>query len=269
MMNSTIKPSVWRFTMLTFCVLLCVVVVAGVASYTDAQRRARKNTKTSSPPPRTKEQAMGQWTEFNRLVELTGTAYEQQRDHVLKNTPDLKQKMADLKANPQWQAQVLWGILQGWQDHRDLYQRVLAELNAIDVEHEKKKVTGISGIWSDYAYLAKKEYGDAILPLCWEVLLKHSDTWPSWKLITFLRMQAVLPDSLSVEPVLAFMEKQNEPSTLELAGRMLLYLPAKDVRPAVTEHLKVAETKAQRSAADEQQTRNLRQALQTVLKKLK
>lgn len=258
-----------RFTALVMGMLLCLMVVANVATCSESQRRTRKSNKQATPPARAKEQKMGTWTDFNRLVELTGTAYEQHREHVLKNTPDLKQRLADLQANPEWQAQVLWRILQGWQDHRDLYQRVLRELDAIDVAHESKKVTGVSGIWSDYAYLAKNEYGEAILPLCWEVLLKYSDTWPSWKLITFLRMQAALPHELSVEPVLAFMTKQTDPATLDLAGRMLLYLPAQAVRPAVTTHLQAAEAKAQRSAAEEQQTRPLRQALQNVLKKLK
>lgn len=258
-----------QFSVLALGLLLCAVVVAGVASYTAAQRRARKTTKAVNSSPRAKEQKMGQWTEFNRLVELTGTAYEQQREHVLKNTPDLKQRLADLQANPAWQAQVLGRILQGWQEHRDLYQRVLRELETIDMEHEKKKVTGVSGIWSEYAYLAKNEYGEAILPLCWEVLLKYSQVWPSWKLITFLRMQAALPHELSVEPVLAFMDQQTEPGTLDLSGRLLLYLPPTTVKSAVSAHLKAAETKAQRSTADEQQTRNLRQALQQVLKKLR
>jgi hypothetical protein len=256
-----------RFIAMIVSLLLSVILVAG-ATCSEAQRRARKSQKTASPP-RAKEQKMGQWTEFNRLVELTGTAYEQQREHVLKNTPDLKQKLADLQANPEWQAQVLWRILQGWQDHRDLYQRVLRELEAIDVDYESKKVTGISGVWSDYAYLAKNEYGEAILPLCWEVLLKYSDVWPTWKLITFLRMQAVLPHELSVHPVLAFMDKQTDPATLDLAGRMLRYLPAQAVVPAVTAHLKEVELRAQRSAADKQQTHNLRQALQQVLKKIR
>jgi hypothetical protein len=258
--------------------LLSVVVVAGgLLAALDAvedspfaaQRRTRSTRKPTAKPSQAKEPLMTQWTEFNRLWEMTGAAYTQHREQVLANTPDLDARIADLRKLPEWQAQTLARILTGWREHRDLYRTVLLEVHAIDYAAEQKKVGSISAVWNKFAGRAQKQYGDAILPLCWEVLLKYHTEWPPWKLMTFLHMQSVLPDALSVEPILTLMDNQPHEELLALAGRALRYLPAQAVRPAVTAHLKAVEAKAQQSTTDEQQTRLLRQVLQTVLKRLK
>jgi hypothetical protein len=158
------------------------------------------------------------------LKQLTGEAYEARRNAFLQSSGDL----ARLAAPPvpgDWRAAMVRRVLTGWRDHGPLYRRVLADLEAVDVAAESRTVVGISGVWDRFALKAQKEYKSDILPLCWEILLKHADDWPMWKLVAFLRAAAAVPDAASVDPVLWFLERTADSQLQDVAGQTLLKLP--------------------------------------------
>lgn len=110
---------------------------------------------------------------------------------------------------------------------------MLAELDQVDLERESRKITGISGVWEAFGARAEAEYKADILPLCWEVLLKHAADWPDWKLIAFLRATAAVPAPESVDPVIAFLEATDDAQLQDVAGQTLLKLPRDAVEPRV------------------------------------
>lgn len=168
---------------------------------------------------------MGNWVEFDRLKYSTGNDYRQQRDLILRSTPDIKARIQSVLTDPDWFNRIMAMILEGWIDHRQMYTNVLAELDAVNVERENKTVVGISRVWDAYALKAENEYKTDILPLCWESLLKYEQEWPEWKLVTFVYMTASVPDRHSIEPLIYLIENSNNPELQDIAGEALAELP--------------------------------------------
>jgi hypothetical protein len=180
-----------------------------------------------------KEKRMADSNDIEVLKQLAGAPYERARDALLQSR-DLPSRLAATPPFPgDWRDTITRLILGGWSKHAPLYRRVLAELDAVNVEHESRKITGISGVWEAFAAKAETEYKADILPLCWEVLLKHAGDWPDWKLIAFLRATAAVPAPDSVDPVIAFLESTDDAQLQDVAGQTLLKLPKDAVEPRV------------------------------------
>jgi hypothetical protein len=181
---------------------------------------------------------MPSWPEFETLIDLTGEAYRARRDALL-STPDLKAKLALQPTDSPWKPRLAAAILQGWLEKKSLYEGVLKELDAIDISWERQKVTGIAGIWERFALRAHREYHSDILPLCWEVVLKHGEDWPDWKVITFLRMMDVVPNERSVEPLIHFIESSPSPKLTDVGRDSLSRQPVLAVQLAVARRLEL------------------------------
>ncbi|MDC0716684.1 hypothetical protein [Nannocystis bainbridge] len=181
------------------------------------------------------------WPEFTALRRLHGEDYAHQRDRVLVDQTAVMTYLPAFAGDPDWLWRTLAAIVRGWSEHAALYRQVLAELDQVNVEAEGKRVTGISRIWTQYAMNARRVYGPAILPLCWEVILKFGDLWPRWKVVTFLEMIGAVPKAESVEPVLTFMEEVAPVDFIEAAANTLRDLRSVDVQPALTARMLVVE----------------------------
>ncbi|MBZ5715387.1 hypothetical protein [Nannocystis pusilla] len=181
------------------------------------------------------------WPEFAALRVLHGEDYARRRGRVLADQTAVMTYLPAYAGDPDWLWRTLAAIVRGWSEHAALYRQVLAELDRVNVAAEGKKVTGISRIWTRYGMRARIDYGPAILPLCWEVILKFGDLWPQWKVITFLEMIAAVPKAESVEPVLTFMQEVAPIDFIEAATNTLRDLPAADVQPALAARMLAVE----------------------------
>lgn len=188
------------------------------------------------------------WPEFEETQRLAGSAYDAHRDTLLKSTQDLEAKLLAYRQSQAWQTAITATILDGWRKHAALYQSVLNELNSIDIDWERKKVTGIAGIWEAFALRAHQEFKTDILPLCWEVILKHGADWPQWKVITFLRMMEAVPDERSVEPLIAFLETATDTAMQDVAAQTLKRQPGVKAREAIRTRLQSASPPATQAA---------------------
>jgi hypothetical protein len=177
-----------------------------------------------------KETAMADWDDFELLKQVTGEFYDTRRDALLRSTPDLKARLAGPEAQGDWYNTIMRRILAGWGEHSLLYRRVLADLDAVDVARESRKVAGISAIWDEFALKAATQYKADILPLCWEVLLKHAGDWPTWKLVAFLHATAAVPAPESIDPVFWFLEHVSNPQLQDVAGQTIRKLPKDELR---------------------------------------
>jgi hypothetical protein len=168
--------------------------------------------------------------QFAILTHINRGAYQYERDALLGSPQDLNTLIADNAARPEWHNQVQAEILKGWLQHREMYASILRELEAVNVEQESKTVVGISRIWDAYALKAQKKYGRAVLPLAWEAILKFESYWPDWKVITFLKMIAAVPDVQSIEPILWLLESTDNEHLRHAAGKTLSKLPQEAVK---------------------------------------
>lgn len=181
------------------------------------------------------------WPEFEALRGLHGEDYARQRDRVLADRTAVMAYLPTYAGDPDWLWRTLAAIVRGWSEHAALYRQVLAELDQVNVAAESQQVTGISRIWTVFGMNARIDYGPAILPLCWEVILKFGDLWPRWKVITFLEMIGAVPQAKSVEPVLTFMQEVAPIDFIEAAANTLRDLPTADVQPALAARMVVVE----------------------------
>ncbi len=175
--------------------------------------------------------------ELDTLIRLEGRPYIELRDRILASSQLLQPILNQPEAGEAWQVRIHREILRGWLEHRDLFLRVQADLNNINVETERKKITGVSGVWTRFSALASRVYKEPVLPLCWEAILKLRGFVPEWQLLTYLHMVSVLPHPLSVEPVAGFIERSQEAGSADLAGRVLEALPREAVLDAVDARL--------------------------------
>jgi hypothetical protein len=192
------------------------------------------------------------WPEFAALLGLHGDAHALQRDRVLADKAGLALHMPALLVDPDWRRRVHAAILQGWIDHAALYRQVLHELDQVDPAREHRTLLGMPRVWNRYADQARDDYKQAILPLCWEVLLKFGDLWPAWKVMTFLRMIGAVPHADSVEVILVYMQDVAPIDGLENAALTLRDLARVGSVPAVTARVAALEAKlaAQPQAPD-------------------
>lgn len=207
------------------------------------------------------------WPNFAALLGLRGDPYAQQRDRVLADHAGLATHMLAQLADPDWRRRIHAVIVQGWIDHGALYRQVLGELDQVDPAREHRTLLGMRRIWNLYAARARDVYKEKILPLCWEVLLKYGDSWPAWKVTTFLYMISVVPHAESVEVMLVYMQEVAPLDALEDAAVTLRDLARVGAIPAVTARLAALEaTLAQQHQAPDPRTTALLKAWRGVVR---
>ena len=170
-----------------------------------------------------------------RLSTLRGRAYVEERDRVLQDPP--RQASPAPPLNGDWRLRLQARMLEGWTAERPLYTQILAELDAVDFERERRTAIGIARIWDMYALRTAQQYHERVLPLAWEVVEKFDAEWPAWKVVTFLYMIGAAPVEESIEPVVALMERTTDPLLRSSSAQALAKLP----RQAVERRLAAAE----------------------------
>lgn len=184
----------------------------------------------------TKEQKMKPWPELELLKRSAGQHYIDLRDGLLR-VPDLRSRIADAGPPDNWRDRIHLYILRGWLEHGELFRQVLAELDAVNVELEKKKITGFNGVLRIFAVKAERQWKEPVLPLIWEVLMKYRGAMPAWKQMVFVSMASAVPHAMSVEPLIEFMEHTPEPAAIDYAGTAMEALPPEAVKAGVEKHL--------------------------------
>lgn len=182
---------------------------------------------------------MAQSIAFEALAQLHGPIYVAERNRLFQNQQELRTSVQTHLQSDNWQLRIQARILQGWASEHAFYTKLNAELDAVNVEREKKTVTGISRIWDGYALRAQKEYQHKVLPLCWEAATKLHADLPAWKVVTFLHMIGAVPTEESIEPVVYLLEESSDPLLRGAAGQALAKLP----REAVKRRLSMLESK--------------------------
>lgn len=178
---------------------------------------------------------MAQSIAFEALAQLRGKAYLAERDRFFKSQPELLSNAQAYLLNDDWRLRIQAKIIQGWTTEHGFYRNLMSELNAVNVEKQRKTVVGISGIWDQYALRTKQEYHEKILPLAWEVITKFYDHQPDWKVITFLHMIGAFPVEESIEPTLYLLEEAQSPALKSAAGQALAKLPHEAVKKRLVE----------------------------------
>ncbi|HEX2958783.1 MAG TPA: hypothetical protein VHO70_18255 [Chitinispirillaceae bacterium] len=179
------------------------------------------------------------------LCSAEGDVYVKLRDTLLQDSNALADFL-NQKFSPESDtsiAAIHYEIISGWKNNGESFKKFLTEIDSIDFETERKKVTGIPGIWRKCANIAKKEYGNLILPLCWEVLLKYGREWNSWAINIILTTVEYIPDLKSIEPLLRYMETTTDLPQHRFAGTKLGYLVSSLPTPGFTERLQTIKSK--------------------------
>ncbi|MCO5168419.1 MAG: hypothetical protein M9894_18930 [Planctomycetes bacterium] len=176
---------------------------------------------------------MVDWAGFEALVAVTGEEYVRGRDALLASDdgPALAARLRPLTGAADARRAVTARALLGWVERRALHEDVLARLDAVDIEVESRKATGLPGVWARFADLARTEWGPPVLPLAWEGLLKRTD-WPMWRLGACLHMIGALPDAASAPVLIEFIERTEDEGLRRLAGQVLGRMP-KEARDPV------------------------------------
>lgn len=185
------------------------------------------------------DNTMAQLASFDALTQLKGKIYLAERNRFIQSQVDLRGSIQSYLLSDAWKTRIQAQIIQGWQEHHQLYVNILSQLDVVNIEDERKTVVGIARVWDMYALRTQQEYHEKILPLAWEVITKYYEDWPSWKVITFLYMIGAAPVEDSIEPVIFLLEETPDPSLKSAAGKTLAKLP----RPAVIKQLEMLEAK--------------------------
>lgn len=178
--------------------------------------------------------AMGDWVDFEALVAATGEEWARGRDKLLGSgdAAALATRLAPLAEAGDVDRAATARILAGWAEHGALYRQVVDVLDAVDIDRERRRVSGITGVWTRFADMAAQEWGADVLPLAWEWVLKRPD-WPMWKQATGLHVIGALPDARSVPVLVAFIERTEDDGLRRLAGQILARMPREAAREPV------------------------------------
>ena len=170
------------------------------------------------------------WEAFQAVKEATGARYVRLRDELLRE-PNLAERLKARRASKDWRTALTARVLQGWLDHAQVYRKFLADMDSVDIENERRSVAGVARVWDGFARLARTKLKLRALPLAWEIVLKRSDDWAAWKVITALKILWVVPHKLSVDPVLWVIDSNQ--NLRDVAARTLAHLPREAVRKQV------------------------------------
>jgi hypothetical protein len=164
-------------------------------------------------------------TELEILKWVRGPLYRRRRDAALAQSVDMAAVLEASRRQPDPRITVVATILAAWKDHGPRYEAFLASFGQVNLERAAKTVTGIGGVIQGLAYDAEQALGEAILPLCWEQILKFTDELPDWQLATFLAILRKIPAGSSIEPLLWMVEQETDPGRIDGAHQALILLP--------------------------------------------
>ncbi|MCW8090314.1 hypothetical protein [Alteromonas sp. ASW11-130] len=169
------------------------------------------------------------------LIQTKGPVYTFHRDKALTAFVNQNELSTKVEQGLDWEAEIQISILVGWQEHRVFFQSILNEVKSVDIEEQRKKITGLNGIWQTYRIRTETEFQSKILPLAWEMILKHSDDSPNWITVTFLHVLAGYPTVKSISPIIWLLENTNDNLIREQAGKVLTIMPQEAAVTALEE----------------------------------
>jgi hypothetical protein len=169
------------------------------------------------------------------LAQLKGDAYLAEREEFLHDQKGTHLGAQATSTDAPWRVRMQAKIVQGWLEDRSFFKELLSQLDSVNPEQERKTAIGISRIWDMYALKTQREYHERILPLAWEAITKFHESWPAWKIVTFLYMISARPTEESIDPVLCLMEETRDPLLRSAAGQTLAKLPRSSVEKRLTE----------------------------------
>lgn len=178
-----------------------------------------------------------QRSDFEALKWLSGTIYTKKRDEWLASTPGVRNFLEQEKHSRDWRTSITAQILLGWLDHRSAYEAFSREIEQKDWTRIRKSILGSHEVWQDYGSRAAgiPEYGEMMLPLCWEVVLKQplrliSNSPSEWlaaaKARTLRTMLQYRHDPRSIEPLFWYMQNV-DPGVAEVTLRFFPADPLK------------------------------------------
>ncbi len=137
-----------------------------------------------------------------------------------------------------WESIIQEQILLGWENQKDSYLQLLTGIDTINVAQEEKKCGGMAAVYGIYYSTARRNYSEAILPLCWEAVLKFDGYWPGWKIMIFLYMLRAYPTEDSIAPVFHLLTTTHDREVRHESSEVLAKLPKDAVKarlPALIE----------------------------------
>lgn len=156
---------------------------------------------------------------------LSGVAYRARRDAALASGANLEGELALFVDSPAWEQAVTARILLGHARDAVVYVKIQEAIDAADVAGAQQKASGLGGLLNEFADEVANTWGEAALPCAWEVLLKFGDERPATELLFHLTILRAMPQALSVEVILAFMQGRSDGGMIEASARTLAAFP--------------------------------------------
>ncbi len=215
-----------RYLIFFVALLLSGWILEGLPDDVSAQLKSVANTSQHE-----EKETMNEEFVFEVLKSFQGSLYDQELQRWKGTISPPKEWLKPHKDSDDWRTAVTAMILIGWIEHGPMYNELLANLDAEDIESAGRSAAGLNLIWDKYRHLAETKFKKDILPLCWEVILKHSTSWPNWKVVTFFRMMEAVPHEDSLEPLIWFIENTDNDALSYSAVKSLARLKKEIVAP--------------------------------------
>ncbi len=193
------------------CCVLAIGLVAASALRADPNDSAAPREPQSSVIAREnvleKDVSMEDFeTGFHLLQASDAQAYDAARARWQGTLAASRHELERRAVSADWRTAINAAIVLGRIDHGPAYDRFQAALAAEDIRAAGRMAGGLHTVWAKYQAIATRDLQGAVLPLCWEVLLKHVNSWPDWQVTAYLRILWVTPDPRSLEPLMWFLE---------------------------------------------------------------
>ncbi len=106
-------------------------------------------------------------TELEILKLTHGPLYRRRRDAALEEQVDMVRVLEGSRNQPDKRIQIVATILAAWKEHGPRYEGFLASFSKVNVAQESSKMTGLGGVSKTFASRLESDFGETILPLCW------------------------------------------------------------------------------------------------------
>jgi hypothetical protein len=164
------------------------------------------------------------WPLFDGLVAATGAVWDRHVLRALSGDVDaLRARLEPLLDDPDWRRSATAWILLGRLDDPPQRRAVEVALDEVDVEWQRTTCGGLAVVIARFGRRAPREWGEAILPWAWEVVLKRARTWEGWRVDAAMHMIASVPHVRSVRPLIGLILYGSDLS--DLAGLALGCMP--------------------------------------------
>lgn len=174
-------------------------------------------------------------SDLELLRVLRGRLYKVHRDRVLAANVSFDEVLVRARAQPDKRLELTAMFLAGWARDRDKYEAFASRLDGIDVKGVSSTVKGLGGVIDAVAYDGIAAHGEALLPYCWERLVKLSDVPPAWQLGACLEMIRQTASESSIEPLLWCVDEATSASLIDAVHQVLQALPFQGWKDRFTE----------------------------------